>query len=539
MLRNISIRSRLLMAFSVIIFLLVCLGGVTMSAMKGIRANSEMIETNVLPAIASLGDVNSNLMRVRIFTLRLLNDTSQEAKKSTLADIASIKKEVAQYRSDYEAIINLESERRLFEEFKKSEDSYYKVQNEIASLSVQGNEEALLALVPEMNDAADNMVRLLREMVAANQEGADIASADSLKKYNESFMLIVIIVVLAAGAAFIIAVVLSRSINKPLQDAVASAEVIAHGDLTQSILSEGDDELTRLSNALKVMQANLRDAIVHIGDSSSQLASASEELSSVTESSSNGLMLQNEEIQHAAAAINQMSSAVDEVARTAQQTSEASADSAKLAAEGKARVSETTAVILDMNKEMTNSTQVINQLAEQVASIGQILDVIRAVAEQTNLLALNAAIEAARAGEAGRGFAVVADEVRSLAHRTQESTGEIETMVRQVQLSANEAVSSMESSSQKSNQAQTVAAEASKALEQITARIIAISDSNHIIASAAEEQSNVAKEIDGNIATISDLAAQTVVGANETSASTAELTRLAVELNELVVKFKV
>ncbi|MBU1466370.1 MAG: methyl-accepting chemotaxis protein, partial [Gammaproteobacteria bacterium] len=211
----------------------------------------------------------------------------------------------------------------------------------------------------------------------------------------------------------------------------------------------------------------------------------------------------------------------------------------KLAAEGKARVGDTTAVILDMNKEMTTSTRVINQLAEQVASIGQILDVIRAVAEQTNLLALNAAIEAARAGEAGRGFAVVADEVRSLAHRTQESTGEIETMVRQVQLSANEAVSSMESTSQKTNQAQTVAAEAAKALEQITARIIAISDSNHIIASAAEEQSNVAKEIDGNITTISDLAAQTVVGANQTSASTAELTRLAIELNELVVKFKV
>lgn len=242
MLRNINIRSRLLMAFTVIIFLLVCLGGVTMSAMKGIRANSEMIETNVLPAIASLGDVNSNLMRVRIFTLRLLNDTSQEAKKATLADLESIKKEVAKYRSDYEATIYLESERRLFEEFKKSETSYYKVQSEIASLSLQGNDAALSALVPKMNDAADNMVRLLREIVAANQEGADIASADSLKKYNESFMLIVIIVVFAAAAASVIAVVLSRSINKPLQDAVASAEVIASGDLTQTISANGDDE---------------------------------------------------------------------------------------------------------------------------------------------------------------------------------------------------------------------------------------------------------------------------------------------------------
>jgi methyl-accepting chemotaxis protein len=236
----------------------------------------------------------------------------------------------------------------------------------------------------------------------------------------------------AAATTTAIAMVLSRSINKPLQDAVISAEVIAKGDLTQHISAQGNDELTRLMTALQVMQGNLREAIVRIGDSSSQLASAAEELSSVTESSSNSLMLQNNEIQSAASAITQMSSAVDEVARTAQQTSEASADSATLAAEGKARVGETTAVILDMNTEMTTSTRVINQLAEQVASIGQILDVIRAVAEQTNLLALNAAIEAARAGETGRGFAVVADEVRNLAHRTQESTGEIETMVRQV-----------------------------------------------------------------------------------------------------------
>lgn len=539
MLRNINIRSRLLVSFSSAIILMIILGGVGISTMNKIRSNSELIETRVLPAITSLGDMGTDLMRVRIFTLRLLTATSEDSKKETLSALESIKKGVAGARSEYEAIIDTESEKRLFEQFIKQESNYYRLQNQVSELVMTGDLSAIETLIPEMNDAADDMARMLRAMVAANQKEADEASEDSVKSYEDGFVLINIVIAISVALGVAIAMVLSKSINKPLLEAVNSAEIIAKGDLTQAIIPEGKDELTRLTNALKAMQGNLREAIVHIGDSSSQLASAAEELSSVTESSSNSLMLQNNEIQSAASAITQMSSAVDEVARTAQQTSEASADSATLAAEGKARVGETTAVILDMNKEMTNSTRVINQLAEQVASIGQILDVIRAVAEQTNLLALNAAIEAARAGETGRGFAVVADEVRNLAHRTQESTGEIETMVRQVQLSANEAVTSMESTSQKTNQAQMVAAEASKALEQITARIIAISDSNHVIASAAEEQSNVAKEIDGNITTISDLAAQTVVGANQTSASTAELTRLAIELNELVVKFKV
>ncbi|GGN17586.1 MULTISPECIES: methyl-accepting chemotaxis protein [Marinomonas] len=539
MLRNINIRSRLLMGFSSAIILMIILGGVGIATMDKIRSNSELIETNVLPAITSLGDMSTDLMRVRIFTLRLLSSTSEESKKEAFSALDRIKKNVAKARAEYEVTIDTESEKRSLEQFMKQESNYYRLQGQVTELVMKGDQLAAEVLLPEMNDAADDMVRMLRAMVAANQKEADEAALDSVKTYDEGFVLINIVIAISVALGVAIAMVLSKSINKPLLDAVNSAEIIAKGDLTQAIVPEGKDELTRLTNALKSMQGNLREAIVHIGDSSSQLASAAEELSSVTESSSNSLMLQNNEIQSAASAIAQMSSAVDEVARTAQQTSEASADSATLAAEGKARVGETTAVILDMNKEMTNSTRVINQLAEQVASIGQILDVIRAVAEQTNLLALNAAIEAARAGETGRGFAVVADEVRNLAHRTQESTGEIETMVRQVQLSANEAVTSMESTSQKTNQAQTVAAEASKALEQITARIIAISDSNHVIASAAEEQSNVAKEIDGNITTISDLAAQTVVGANQTSASTAELTRLAIELNELVVKFKV
>jgi len=539
MLRTLKIRSRLSLAFLVVIALLIFSGVMAVSSMKAIRANAETVESDVLPSVTSLGEMTTNLMRVRVFTLRLLNTDDKAMQAETRADLEKIKREADQSTSIYEKLISSSSERALFESLQKVETRYYDLQNQVITLFMAGDKLSVDKLVPEMNDRADEMVRMLSELREINQQVARNVRVNSAEEYKKSVFLIVVIISVATIFAGFVAFALSNSINKPLLEAVNSAEVISKGDLTQSIIIQGDDELTRLGRALAAMQDNLKNAIVHIGNSSSQLASAAEELSSVTESSTKGLTLQNEEIQEAAAAISEMSSAIDEVSRRAQKASEDSADSAKLAGEGKAKVNETTSVIVEMNEGMITSTRVINQLAEQVASIGQILDVIRAVAEQTNLLALNAAIEAARAGETGRGFAVVADEVRNLAHRTQESTGEIETMVRQVQISANEAVDSMVTTSEKTAHAQSVADQAAKAFEQIPARIVSISDSNHVIASAAEQQSNAAKDIDGNITIISDLASQTVVGANQTSASTAELTRLAIELNELVVKFKV
>lgn len=537
--RMLSIQNRLVITFSIAIALIVLLGFLSLSSMKNIRSEADLIETNILPAITSLGDLNSNLMRVRIYTLRIIGDDNDVDVRNHALKIDEFKKEIKKYRSDYEKTIYLDSERKLFDEFRVAENDYYREQEEIISLALTNKRSEINKIIGKVNSSAEKMASLLRDIVMANKDAADEARVNSMKEYENSFMRVLIIVSIAIFLSIIIAVILSRSINVPLNAVVSSAEVIAQGDLTQLIKVEGSDEITRLANALKIMQGNLREAIKQISSSANQLASAAEELNSVTEDSSRGLQLQNDEIQQAATAITEMSSAVDEVARTAQQTSEASIESAKYASQGKIRVTETTAVIIDMNNEMVVNTEVISQLASQVASIGKVLDVIRAVSEQTNLLALNAAIEAARAGEAGRGFAVVADEVRNLAHRTQVSTGEIELMVQQVQLSAEQAVTSIQNTSLKSSHAQNVANQAAETLELITSRIISISDSNHIIASAAEEQSNVAREIDTNILKISDLASQTAAGSHQTTASSIELTRLAVELNDLVTRFKV
>lgn len=539
MFRKISIKTRLMFSFLIITCLMVGVGGVAILTMKEIRSNLTAIESNYLPSVRHLGVMSTNLTLIRLYTLRLLVETDNKAMQSISKTIDETKKSSKESDTYYQTLITEDREKALYASYKKAEEIYYRLQVKVVEFSLRNNNVDAKKLMEEMNQAANQVNDLQQELIKLNREYADKASLIAGSQYTQSFISIVTIILVSASFALIIAFVISKSINFPLRRAVKTAQTIAQGDLTEHIVTEGDDEITELSSALIDMQESLKNAIIHIGDSSSQLASAAEELSSVTEGSTKDLTLQNNEIQLAAAAISEMSSAINEVARRAQKASEDSAYSASLAEQGKKKVDQTTTVIIEMNEGMIVSTRVINQLAEQVASISQILDVIRAVAEQTNLLALNAAIEAARAGESGRGFAVVADEVRNLAHRTQESTGEIETMVRQVQLSANEAVSSMETTSQKTTQAQLVADEATKVFEQITARIVSISDSNLMIASAAEQQSNVAKDIDGNITKISDLAAQTVVGANQTTASTAELTRLAIELNELVVKFKV
>ncbi|MGU1725925.1 methyl-accepting chemotaxis protein [Pseudomonas aeruginosa] len=286
------------------------------------------------------------------------------------------------------------------------------------------------------------------------------------------------------------------------------------------------------------MQGVLLSTLRQIGGTSTQLASAAEELNAVTEEGGRETHRQHLEIEQAATAVTEMSVAIEQVARNAAFTLELTQTSQQNAVNGQRSMEETLASLGVLANEVLSSAQEVEGLADQAQGIGKVLEVIRTIAEQTNLLALNAAIEAARAGDAGRGFAVVADEVRALAHRTSQSTREIEEMIGSIQMGTEKAVKSMQLSNARSQEVLIKAEQASAALESIVENSSEISRQNLQITTATEEQARVARAVDQNILTIRNVSVQTSEGAKQVTAASQSLAELATDLHAMVKKFR-
>ncbi|MHC8411400.1 methyl-accepting chemotaxis protein [Pseudomonas sp. Hz4] len=537
-LRNLNIAPRAFLGFSFIALLVIVLGVFAVNRMSTIRQASIDMATTQLPSIVFLGNLTENILRLRILSFRVLANRDPNALQEAQTRIGVLVDKVRSAQSSYAALPATPEEAALYKTFTTSLDSYMQDQNQMLELSRQNKLDEMRTLInTRIKDGTDQMGEQLNKLVAFNNTYAKTASAAAGEQYRSAVTGIIAVAVIAALMTVLLAWLLTRSIVTPLNRALQAAETIAGGNLTKTIDIDGKDEPARLLGALSAMQTNLRKTIEQIAGSATQLGAAAEELSTVTQEASRGLQQQNNEIEQAATAVNEMTAAVEEVARNAVSTSEASNQSTQAAREGRDRVVETVGAIQTMTHDVQNTSVMIEGLAAQGRDIGKVLDVIRAIAEQTNLLALNAAIEAARAGEAGRGFAVVADEVRALAHRTAQSTQEIEKMVAGIQNGTGEAVSSMQQSNQRTQSTLEMARAAGVALEQITQSIQLINERNLVIASASEEQAQVSREVDRNLVNIRDLATQSAAGANQTSAATHELSRLAVDLNAMVARF--
>jgi len=393
------------------------------------------------------------------------------------------------------------------------------------------NSEAVQAR-KEMTDQGNTIVSLSEQLYQIQLDRRDVESAQA-----RTFQLISTLLALLVGV--IAAVIITRQITRPLQETLAVVERIASGDLTQNVTVTRRDELGVLQQGIARMGVTLRDLISGIRDGVTQIASAAEELSAVTEQTSAGVNSQKVETDQVATAMHEMTATVQEVARNAEEASQAAAAADGEAREGDKVVNEAIAQIERLASEVVRSTEAMSVLQQESDKIGSVMDVIKAVAEQTNLLALNAAIEAARAGEAGRGFAVVADEVRGLAQRTQKSTEEIEGLVAGLQNGTQQVSAVMNNSRALTDSSVALTRKAGASLENITRTVSNIQSMNQQIAAAAEQQSAVAEEISRSIINVRDVSEQTAAASDETAASSVELARLGGQLQQMVSHFRV
>lgn len=468
------------------------------------------------------GDLRNGMTNFRLVFRRYLSIPNADNRQATFATADALLAQVAAARSQLPVQSSAAVDTSLVAL------RQYRENMAIISQMLQQNDQMRDALQQLTTDTVKSAEDLMAsQVVAANNE-----KSNAIIQLFSVALVVLLLGVLAAA-------LITRQITRPLNDSVIAARRIADGDLTHDIGTDRRDELGLLQNTMQHMTSSLRELIGGIGQGVTQIATAAEELSAATEQTSAGVTQQKLEVDQVATAMNEMASTVQEVAQNTEDASRAARQATERAAHGSAVVQHATKEISQLSGEVGQLGVAMQRLTHDSDKIGSVIDVIKAVAEQTNLLALNAAIEAARAGEQGRGFAVVADEVRSLAQRTQSSTTEIEALIQALQHGTVEASSLMDASMRRTEGTVELARQAEQALVEITHSIGTIEQMSQQISAAAEEQSAVTDEINRSVISVRDVADQSATATEQSAASTLELARLGNTLQNMVARFKV
>lgn len=545
MLTKMTIGQKLTMAFTTLALLMLGFAWFATLQLSNIYRDASEVSDNIVPSIRASSQMHVSLLDARRAELNMVIDSLGKDPDSLNSSTQSFEAAKSQYMAAEQRYGSMpfvsERDRNMFAELKTAAAKYFSAHGDLETAIRQGDIAKVQSLIKNESRAAlEQAGQDGLELRKENDRVANLLTKQSEASYERAKLLSTTVGALTLLFVVIVAWLLIRQIRNPVMTLLEQTRQVAAGNLTSQLDMKqfSHDELGKLAQGFNEMQSNLRMLVNEVSGSVVQLGAAAEEISAVAQQSANNMGAQQHELNQLATAMNEMQATVQEVARNTNDAASAATSASDTAAQGRETVNDSIGRIEKVATAIEETALVIRQLGDDSRNIGMVLEVIQGIAEQTNLLALNAAIEAARAGEQGRGFAVVADEVRTLAKRTQDSTSQINHIISELQQRANEAGVTMQQSQDMMSETVHTAREAGASIAEISSSVNSISHMNIQIATATEEQGAVSEELNRNVVNISNASEEVATGAKQMAQACNDLNLLATQLQEVVRKFR-